>query len=452
MTKPFIINQIMKVKNLLCGGIIIALSTTNAMAGGYITNTNQSINFLRNPAREASIGIDGVYYNPAGAAFLSDGFHLQFNWQHVKQQRDALANYGNLFKYNFSNPSSDGNRKFKGDVNVPIQPSLYFAYNRDKWSFQAGLGVIGGGGSCEFEDGVASFEALVGNMGMTTLGQAFGGYTLDSYVKGRSYSFGLTLTAARKISDKLSISLGIRNVYATNNYVGHLRGIKFRNALTGDIIDVPTSYSLDCDQRGFGISPIIGIDYKPNRYVNFAAKYEFKTRMRLKNSADNSESLNQLAQTQPAFRGYMDGVTTANDIPGLLTVGAQISPTDRLRLDFGYHHYFDVDTKQWTDDNVGDTDELTAGMEFDITRMVEVSCGYQKTMYNQTADNLSDMGFCLDSYSFGFGVGVRVSQNIKLNAAYFQTNYDDYTKNTAVSSTTYSRKNSVIGLGIDVSF
>ena len=44
--------------------------STSALAGGLLTNTNQNIAFNRNFAREATIGIDGVYSNPAGVMFL----------------------------------------------------------------------------------------------------------------------------------------------------------------------------------------------------------------------------------------------------------------------------------------------------------------------------------------------------------------------------------------------
>ena len=40
---------------------LLTATTTSVMAGGILTNTNQSIDFLRNPARDAAIGIDGVY-------------------------------------------------------------------------------------------------------------------------------------------------------------------------------------------------------------------------------------------------------------------------------------------------------------------------------------------------------------------------------------------------------
>jgi hypothetical protein len=57
------------------------------MAGGILTNTNQNVAFLRNPARDGAIDIDGVYSNPAGVAFLKDGLHLSFNWQAAFQTR-----------------------------------------------------------------------------------------------------------------------------------------------------------------------------------------------------------------------------------------------------------------------------------------------------------------------------------------------------------------------------
>lgn len=65
----------------------------NSLAGGLLTNTNQNVVFLRNPARDAAIGIDGVYSNPAGVAFLDEGFHLSINLQNVHQTRTILTGY-----------------------------------------------------------------------------------------------------------------------------------------------------------------------------------------------------------------------------------------------------------------------------------------------------------------------------------------------------------------------
>ena len=80
----------MKTKAILAG-LVLAATATTAQAGGILTNTNQSIDFLRNPARDAAIGLDGVYFNPAGVAFLPQGFHLGFNWQYAHQTRTITS-------------------------------------------------------------------------------------------------------------------------------------------------------------------------------------------------------------------------------------------------------------------------------------------------------------------------------------------------------------------------
>jgi len=414
----------MKKKSLLVASIIALAG--NAFAGGYLTNTNQSIYFLRNPARDASIGIDGVYYNPAGAAFYNDGFHIQFNWQNAHQKRDAYASYGQLFALNKENPPSmtDFGREFTGRVDVPIQPSLFALYNTGDWSFQMGFGVIGGGGNCEFEHGVGMFEALVGSGGQTlaqTLGAPTAQYSFDGYVNGKSYYFGLTLTAARKLSENLSVSLGLRGIYYTGNYLGHIRDInyyvggqQYNYAIASQM---PEPYKtmlaprladleLDCDQKGFGIAPIIGIDWKAADWVNIAAKVEFKTKLRAESEAHNNAAFDALAGSNPAFAAYTDGAKTPCDMPAIAAIGAQFMPTEALRLNVGYHHYFDMDTKQWTKDMVGNTNEILFGAEYAFSEMFEVSAGFQKTMPDQTDLNLSDMAFSLSSYSYGLGVGV----------------------------------------------
>ena len=56
---------------------VSSLSMT-ANAGGILTNTNQNIAFLRNPARDGAIGIDGVYYKLYG--FMSSTGGLRAIW------------------------------------------------------------------------------------------------------------------------------------------------------------------------------------------------------------------------------------------------------------------------------------------------------------------------------------------------------------------------------------
>ena len=78
-------------KKILASFIVFTMTTTTAFAGGILTNTNQSVDFLRNPARDAAIGLDGVYSNPAGVVFMPEGFHLGINWQYAHQTRTITS-------------------------------------------------------------------------------------------------------------------------------------------------------------------------------------------------------------------------------------------------------------------------------------------------------------------------------------------------------------------------
>ena len=80
------------IKNLLTASLLLLASGT-LLAGGLLTNTNQSVHFLRNPARDASIEIDAAYTNPAGVAFLSDGFHISLNNQSAFQTRTITSTF-----------------------------------------------------------------------------------------------------------------------------------------------------------------------------------------------------------------------------------------------------------------------------------------------------------------------------------------------------------------------
>ena len=139
--------------------LAIALSQgSNMLAGGLLTNTNQHVAFNRMMSREASIGIDGVYYNPAGVVFMGEGHHLSLNWQLAYQDRTIKNDYA-LFNYNVNAPYTP--RDFKGKAFAPVIPSFQYAYNTGKWSFQANFALTGGGGKCTFDNGLGSFDRTV---------------------------------------------------------------------------------------------------------------------------------------------------------------------------------------------------------------------------------------------------------------------------------------------------
>ena len=171
--------------------IVMLVPATTATAGGILTNTNQSIDFLRNPARDAAIGLDGVYSNPAGVAFLPEGFHLGLNWQYAHQTRTITSN-NPVFALGRKNQGLAA-KTFEGVADAPCIPSVQAVYNKGNWSMQFNFSVPGGGGKCEFADGLGSFESVVGGIAnqlrdldqlATALGQPVPGYNPQNEMFG----------------------------------------------------------------------------------------------------------------------------------------------------------------------------------------------------------------------------------------------------------------------------
>ena len=564
----------MKYQKTLIAAALLAM-TTPLQAGGLLTNTNQSIAFNRNFARVGAIGIDGVYFNPAGVVFLDQGFHLSLNFQNVYQTREITSSFTvPAFQQipslqPFSQPfllnggQADGSKFYKGKASVPILPSFQVAYNKDRWSFQAGFGLTGGGGKATFNDGLPSFERQVSllpaliNQQLPVFAQLLGqqetpatSYSMQSYMSGQQYDFGLQLGVAYKVNEHLSVYGGARFNYIYNKYEGNITDISANvggnnqnlygyfdakakalgekanvlqaqaaaaqtqaaayqaqaNAATDPTVkaqlqgaadqyaagakrasegaklvragadklnsskELVKDRYVDVRQRGWGITPVLGIDYRSGKW-NLAARYEFTTKFNIENDTKRDDT-----------HHYENGVNTPNDLPGILALGAQYEVLKNLRVMAGYNYYFDKDARM--DNNKQrflkkNTQEFLAGVEWDVTPAVTVSAGGQRTLYGLgDGKYLTDLSFVTSSYSFGFGAKIKVARNIHLNVAYFFTDYSNFkkeyndaitvgsqqvtqpdgtvltqpktiaTKNTDI----FTRTNKVLGVGLDIDF
>ena len=446
---------------------------------------------------------------------------------------------------------------------MPILPSFQVAYNKDKWSFQAGFGLTGGGGKATFNDGLPTFERPVSllpaliNQQLPTFAALLGqqetpatSYSLQSYMRGQQYNFGLQLGVAYKINENLSVFGGARFNYIYNKYEGSITNISANvggnnqnlydyfdskvkalnekaSALQAQAVAAQTQAAayqaqadkatdptakaqlqaaanqyaagaqkatagaklvragadkldsskekvkdryLEVSQRGWGITPILGIDYRTGKW-NFAARYEFTTKFNIENNTKRDDT-----------KRYENGVNTPNDIPGILALGAQYEVLKNLRVMAGYNHYFDKDARMDNDKQrflKHNTQEFLAGVEWDINPSVTVSAGGQRTLYGLgDGKYLTDLSFVTSSYSFGFGAKIKVAKNAHLNVAYFFTNYSNFkkeytdaievgkekvtqpdgsvtmqpktlaTKNTDI----FTRTNKVLGVGLDIDF
>lgn len=448
-------------KKILMIGTIAALVSNTTFAGDYLTNTNQHAAFLRMVARGASIDVDGVYSNPAGLAFLpKDGFHLSLTGQSAYQTREIEATTA-LW-------STDGNPKtdnYKGTAAAPFIPSFHGLYKKGDWTISAGFAITGGGGKASFDNGLPMFDALATGLihknsnGMIKPNM----YSINSAMDGKQYVYGIQLGISYKITDWVSAYFGGRMNYMTGGYEGFLNA-----SLTDEYaamapaigLESPTlaDIKLKCDQKGWGITPIIGADFKLNK-LNIGLKYEFKANLNIENVASE---LDLYRVDDSYLADYKEGVNTPSDIPAMLSVAAQYEFLPSLRASVEYHFFDDKNAGMAKDRQKTlkhGTHEYLAGIEWDVMRMLTISGGFQKTNYGLSDDFQTDTSFYCDSYSLGFGARVHFTESLNMDIAYFWTNYSDYTKSTNNYNGTgvpgtdiYSRTNKVFGLSLNYNF
>jgi long-chain fatty acid transport protein len=192
--------------------------TGSLLAGGLVTNNNQSAMFTRLQNRNASTDIDAVYFNPAGLTKLGNGFFVSINNQTITQTQKVISSFPFL---------NGAPKEYVGNVKAPIFPGVYVVYNTGKLSLSAGFNPIGGGGGAEYKTGLSTFEMPISVIpaSLSAQGIPTSQYSADIYFKGSSAYMGYQGNVGYKINDKISVAVGMRFVSASNKYKGHINSI-----------------------------------------------------------------------------------------------------------------------------------------------------------------------------------------------------------------------------------
>ena len=437
----------------------IAATFTAAQAGGLMTNTNYHIAFDRMMARGATFDIDAAYSNPAGTVWGYEGFQLSLNFQKPWQLR------------NIEHRSNGSYRLYEGVASAPIVPALFATYHRQRFAVSAMLGIVGSGGFVRYDDGVPMFNVVLAGM-FAQKGIAPDTYQLDSEMKGKQYIYGGQLNFSYKLTDWLSVAAGARANYYDGYYRGHV------TAKDHPLLGTLANLQLDVDQRGWGFTPIISANIHTGA-LTVAARYEFRTKINVPNKTNELTAelgpkvTALLQQTDPTAlatiatslnqktAAYQDGAETRYDMPALLAVavGYEFQPNFRATLEY---HFFDDKHAHMANNRQETlkrgTHEFLAGVEGEVNDRWTLSFGVQRTDYGLTDEYQQNTSFACDSYSIGLGAAVKLTDKVRLNAGYFCSIYDDYTKQCLptregyAGTETYSRTNHVVGMGVDFKF
>lgn len=491
--------------------VVIAMMASMALAGGLVTNTNQSAYYVRTLNRNASTSIDAVYFNPAGLTSLNNGLHAYLSNQSIFQTKTVNNDYQYL-----------NNDEFVGEVTALAFPNIFVAYKMDKLAFSAGFVPIGGGGSAEYDDGLPSFEVPVAG-----LKEQFGTeYRLDTYFEGSSIYYGGQAGISYQVNDMISVAVGARYVYASNHYEGYLKDIEIQTSsgwmspvtyLTGvanqfnsaaenlqPVIDAGAgSYTLsqlknsgqltaeevaqleggleqagvdpsgmtasqiqsaynnlynqtaaqipgleaatsdkevDADQTGTGITPIFSVFIEPNQDLDIALRYEMKTPLEL----ENETTLDQTGM-------FPNGAKTGADMPAMLAVGASWQMNPEIKLEASLNYYFSTNV-DWDgrEDNLDNGMEAGLALEYSLNDKLCLSGGYLFAGTAATPKYRSDLDYGFDSHTVGFGLGYKLTENLKLDLGALNTFYIE--GENSDESEIYNKTTLDYSLGVGYSF
>ena len=486
-----------------------------ALAGGPMTNTNQSASFLRSLARGTSLDPDAVYNNPAGTVFMADGWHIGINDQMAKQTRTTTSPFA-PFALGAQN-GGQATKDFQGSVFSPLVPSVHAMWKHNRWAVMLGMGVNGGGGTIEYNDGLASFERQFSVLpaGMKALGIDATAYDMDMMLKGSSMTLAFNAGAAFRITDWLSVAAQVRYSSTSNGYEGHMKNIGvvvggqmtpattiFQGALAqlqgqyqqysaqyneyntmyqqlvaagmGDSAQAQqlqaglaqlqagmqtvgenavkvSDHTLSVKQKGSSISPVVALAFHKDKW-DASLKYEFKMATELEIEAD------EVSANDPVINAiFPNGAKVKSETPALLAaaVSRHFGP---VKVTAEWHHYFDKNAENSFSPVIkGNTNEYLMGAEWSISDRWLVSAGAQRTQLNMDENAYSDMNFSISSWSVGAGLAFVCTDNIRLNLGVMPTIYDEAVavgkdSNGIDFKDVYKRTSMAWGVGLDLKF
>lgn len=454
----------------------LAMGSVQVFAGGVITNTNQSTQFVRTVSRNASLDDDAVYFNPAATAQFSEGLHLSYSHQICIQKRTTTDDFPTL-----------NNHEYEGNVFVPAFPNLYATWKKNNLALFFGFGPVGGGGSAEYEKGLASFERQISMMpGMiTSMGSSMGlsasAYDVNINFTGTSILYGGRIGGAYSfLDDKLAVSLGVAAIYQKNAYKGSIKDIQLNPTcallgMNGDMMPATTFFTtlstalaslnptmaataaayagavadkeVDAVQTGFGLAPIVGFNFKPDDRLNIGIKYEGRTKMELTNDTKKDDT-----------GMFTDDSTFRKDIPAIVSLGIGGNFTDKFRGSFSYTYYFDKNAdwggrEEQMDKN---TMDVAGSLEYDVIPLLTLSAGYSRSISGTSEEFQTDMDYALSSNAFGMGGRLNLSEKLKVDFGFMYVAYDKVEKSSTFNNVSHTesfdRTNKSFSLGVSYAF
>ncbi len=445
--------------------ILIIVELSNAVAQSPDQQVNiysiptLSSTFFRYPSRESSQEIDAVYYNPAGLTSLEEGFHLHFSNQIQKISNEIDVSYFNL---------RNGQNQYGSILSNYIYPSVYMAYKHKKVAFYFGTMVVGGGGGLAYNN-LPSGELAIADVppALNLLFDLAGmpnyatieDYDYDFFFEGFAYTPAFQMGVSYKPVDFLSFSLGVRALIYRIQAQGFFnnitidaptnggvqdpldylnRGIAEKEASIGDgggigetqlgllnfaatlFEDLLVNRDIDILQSGYGITPIIGInfDWKDKFFIGF--KTEPRTNVELTTTINNGKDGGGI---------YVEDSIQTADVPGMYAIGFRYKQSEKFMLSVGHRMSFYTRARwQGREKQLkGNQMEFNVAFQYSPIKPLKLSMGYTFNTLNADDTYHTEVNYYIPSHSLAFGAAYEINPKVEIEFGVWNTFYPKMT-------------------------
>lgn len=460
-------------KTLFPAMVLVTLAAGNLFASHYDYLTNLSAEWIASPNRFAvTDSADAATFNPAGTAFMKDGLYFNFSSQ-------TIMNYYSA-EVDSSYPSSfTESKSHKGS---PFIPNMFVVFKQNDWSAFAAVNMVTGLGSFAYDNGLPSVNEKIR---MAAIGGYYSGAglttqlvdfvnpatpadpaNLNSPLKGAINSdmkgFGIapSIGGAYKFDDMISASFGLRHVSQTKTS----KATFVRGGANGIKVTL-----LEAEMKAQGITPIIGVDIKPDSKLNIGLSFEAPTKLEYEVNIKTDLSNGQIVSKAG---GKPDGAKYRYDLPGKFNIGAEYAITDNFKIMASGIYYLSKWMKMEKNDAAGNRIELKqkthsyeigAGFEWKFMQNVAWTGGVVWDYINQPEEQTSDELFKNDCLNVGTGLSINPNDKTKFTIGFMRNFYPDLKRNggaeaypnTPVAKTydeTYHKESWVVAVGMEHNF
>jgi len=400
--------------------IMVMLLTAAALfAGGIENKTNLSPGWLMNMSRNTETERpDAIFYNPAGTAFMKDGFYVDIANQFVFKDYEHKVTAPTMLAGTYN-----------ADNITYFYPNAELVFKKDDFAVFGAFGVFAGGGLLEYSKGTGISAGMLAGASLLA---AAADHSLDVY----SVTFGEIFGASYKFMDVVSISAAIRFLQASQTLEINHSGTKLLNA----------------EASANGIGGIFGVHYKPIEGLDVSVTYQTITKMEY--TWDKAETSSAGLGAVAGMQGIGKDKKFKNDLPAVLGVGVGYRIIEELYTSISFNYFFNkqADSTGGFGVDYDNSWEIAAGANYDFSNELAFSLGVVYSNQGTEKEKNSAFSPNLDSFCIGLGTSLKFVKDLTIDIAGFKPFYFGTEYKTSTGMVMDIEKKGMFLLGIGATY